>query len=137
MPWGWFDRKTDESGEWTGFLEQGVRVDRKLETQGTFRINSDMKGTLISQETLILGEEAAVEGEIIGNQVIVAGRFDGTIRATKRVEIQATGIITGTVYAPCVIIEPGAVFEGQCHILLPGESNETILIPMRSAASSN
>ena len=32
-----------------------------------------MKGTLVSQETLILGEKAAVEGEIFGSQVIVVG----------------------------------------------------------------
>ena len=137
MPWGWFDHKHDDSGEWTGFLEQGVRVDGKLETQGTFRINSEMKGTLASQGTLVIGEQAAVEGEIAGNQVIVAGRFDGTLRATKKVEIQSTGIITGDVHAPCVIIEPGAVFEGQCHILPPGDDVRAIVIAMRSAANSN
>jgi cytoskeletal protein CcmA (bactofilin family) len=135
MPWGWFDHKHDDTGEWTGFLDQGVKVEGKLETQGTFRINSEIKGTVLSEETLILGEKAAVEGEIIGNQVIVAGRFDGTLRAAKRVEVQATGIITGDVYSPCVIIEPGAVFEGQCHILPANEEARTIVIAMRSAAS--
>ena len=25
MALGWFDRKRQDSGEWTGFLEQGVR----------------------------------------------------------------------------------------------------------------
>ncbi|MGA2357110.1 MAG: polymer-forming cytoskeletal protein [Terriglobales bacterium] len=137
MPWGWFDHKHDHSGEWTGFLEQGVKLDGKLESQGTFRINSEMKGTLVSQEMLILGEKAAVEGEIQGNQVIVAGRFDGTIRAAKKVEIQTKGIITGDVYSPCVIVEPGAVFEGQCHIVPPGEDARVIVIAMRSAATSN
>jgi cytoskeletal protein CcmA (bactofilin family) len=137
MPWGWFNHKHDDSGEWTGFLEQGAKVEGTLETQGTFRINSEMKGTLVSRETLILGEKAAVEGEIIGNQVMVSGRFDGTLRATKKVEIQPTGIVTGDVYSPCVIIEPGAVFEGQCHILPPGDDARTIVIPMRSAANSN
>ena len=137
MPWGWFDHKHDDSGEWTGFLEQGVRVDGKLETQGTFRINSEMKGTLASQGTLVIGEQAAVEGEIAGNQVIVAGRFDGTLRATKKVEIQPTGIVTGDIFSPCIVIEPGAVFEGQCHILPPGEDAKILVIPMRSAASSN
>ena len=85
MPWGWFDHKrNDSSHEWTGFLEQGVKLDGKLESSGTFRIDSAVKGTLISQETLILGEHAAVEGEIDGSNIIIAGRFDGTIRATKR-----------------------------------------------------
>jgi cytoskeletal protein CcmA (bactofilin family) len=140
MLWRWFDHKNDQSeasGEWTGFLEKGVKVDGKLETHGTFRINSDMKGTVVSEETLILGEKAAVEGEIIGSHVIVAGRFDGVLRAAKRVDVQATGIITGDVHAPCVIIEPGAVFEGRCHISAPAEAEAVTVISMRSAANPN
>jgi cytoskeletal protein CcmA (bactofilin family) len=136
MPWGWFDHKHDATGEWTGFLDQGVKVDGKLELPGTFRINSEMKGTLVSRDMLVLGEKSAVEGEIIGSHVIVAGRFDGTLHATKRVEIQGTGIITGEVHSPCVLIEPGAVFEGQCHIVPPGDEAKPIVIAMRSAASA-
>jgi cytoskeletal protein CcmA (bactofilin family) len=136
MPWDWFSHKHDLSGEWTGFLEKGVKLDGKLETQGTFRINSEMKGTIVSEEALIIGEKAAVEGEIVGNQVIVAGRFDGILRAASKVELQSTGIITGEVHSPCVIIEPGAVFEGQCHIPVPGDVETKTVISMRSAAHS-
>lgn len=138
MPWGWFDHKSheDAAGEWTGFLEKGAKLDGKLETSGTFRINSEMKGVLHSDQMLILGEQAAVEGEIYGKQVIVGGRFDGTIHATENVQVRATGILTGDVYSPCVDIEPGAVFEGQCH-LSAGEEAAPLVIPMHSAANSN
>ena len=30
MPLGWFDRKRQDSGEWTGFLEQGVKLEGRL-----------------------------------------------------------------------------------------------------------
>ena len=60
-----FDRKRHDSGEWTGFLEKGVKVEGKLETTGTFRIDSTMKGTLVSSETLILGENATIEGQVL------------------------------------------------------------------------
>jgi len=138
MPWGWFDHKNrdDSSGDWTGFLEKGVKLDGKLETEGTFRINSEMKGTLVSQETLILGEQAAVEGEIFGKQVIVAGRFDGAVHATESVQVQSTGILTGDVYSPCVIIDPGAVFQGQCHIPASGDQ-KPLVIPMHAAVNSS
>ncbi len=58
----WFDRNRHDSGEWTGFLEPGVKLEGRLESSGTFRIDSSMKGTLVSGETLILGEHASVEG---------------------------------------------------------------------------
>jgi len=130
----WFDRKRHDSGEWTGFLEKGVKLEGRLETLGTFRIDSTMKGTLVSGETLILGENATIEGQIEGNYVIIAGRFDGTIRAKGKVEIQPKAIVTGEIHTPCLIIEPGAVFDGRCHMLAATQAAKPITIPIRSAA---
>ncbi len=137
MAWRWFDRKHQESSEWTGFLEPGVRLEGRLESTGTFRIDSSMKGTLVSAGTLILGEHSAVEGEIVGNRVIIAGHFDGTIQATRRVDIQAKAVVAGDIHTPCLVIEPGAFFEGQCHMLTAAEPEaaKPIAISIRSAAS--
>ena len=134
MTWGWFDKKRNDSGEWTGFLEQGVKVEGKLETTGTFRIDTAMKGTLVSEQKLVIGEHAAIEGEIEGNYVVIAGHFDGTIRAKGKVEIQTKAIVTGEIYTPCLLIEPGAVFDGQCHMLAPSQAAKPITIPIRSAS---
>jgi cytoskeletal protein CcmA (bactofilin family) len=134
---GWFDRKKHDPSEWTGFLEQGVKLEGKLETTGTFRIDSAMKGTLSSDDTLVLGEHAAVEGHIHGNFVIISGRFDGTIHARGRVEIQPNAIVTGEVHSPCLVIEPGAIFDGQCHMLAPTEAAKPVTIPIRSAAGQS
>jgi cytoskeletal protein CcmA (bactofilin family) len=134
---GLFDRKKHDPSEWTGFLEQGVKLEGKLEATGTFRIDSAMKGTLSSDDTLVLGEHAAVEGQIHGNFVIIAGRFDGVIHARGRVEIQPNAIVTGEVHSPCLVIEPGAIFDGQCHMLAPTEAAKPVTIPIRSAAGQS
>ena len=133
----WFDRKKHDPSEWTGFLEQGIKLEGNLETSGTFRIDSAMKGTLSSDDTLVLGEHASVEGTIIGNFVLIAGRFDGTIRARGRVEIQPNAIVTGEIHSPCLVIEPGAIFDGQCHMIAPSEAAKPMTIPIRSAAGQN
>jgi cytoskeletal protein CcmA (bactofilin family) len=133
---GWFDRrKRHDSGEWTGFLDQGVKLEGRLECTGTFRIDSAMKGTLVSHETLILGEHSNVEGQIEGNYVIVGGHFDGTIKASGKVEIQTKAIVTGEIHTPCLIMEPGAIFDGRCHMLSATEVSKPITIPIRSAAA--
>ncbi|MGA9884107.1 MAG: polymer-forming cytoskeletal protein [Candidatus Acidiferrales bacterium] len=137
MAWAWLDRNQSESSEWTGFLEEGVRLEGKLETSGTLRIDSAMKGTLISEGVLILGEHAQVEGEIIGNRVIILGRFTGTIRAKGRVEIHPKAIVSAEVHTPCMVIEPGSVFDGECHMPQPGEGAKPIAIPIRSIAQGS
>ena len=128
------DRKKDESGEWTGFLEKGVKFEGKLVTTGTFRIDSVATGTIVSTETLILGENASVEGTIQGSNVVIAGRFDGTVEAKCKVEIQPKAIVTGEIHTPCLIIEAGALFDGRCHMLSPAKAAKPITIPIRSAA---
>jgi cytoskeletal protein CcmA (bactofilin family) len=132
MAWSWLENK-GETAEWTGFLEPGVKFEGTLETKGMFRIDSQMKGAIVSREVLILGEHAEVEGEILGNQVLISGKFDGTIRASSRVEIQAKAIVRGKIHAPCVIIEPEAAFDGECHVVISTEPASSISIPVRSA----
>jgi cytoskeletal protein CcmA (bactofilin family) len=136
MSFAWLDRKDRESGEWSGFLEKGVSVEGRLDTTGTFRIDSPMKGTLTSDEKLIVGENARIEGQMEGNYIVIAGRFDGTIKAKGKVEIQTRAIVTGEIHTPCLIIEPGAVFDGRCHMLATNQAAKPITIPIRSAASA-
>ena len=135
LRWGLFDRKHEGSGEWSGFLEEGVKLEGKLEAPGTLRIDSYMKGVLVSEETLILGQHASVEGEITGNDVMIAGRFDGIIQARSKVEIQTKAIVTGEIHTPCLIIEPGAVFDGRCHVVGSTDPAKPITIPIRSVVA--
>jgi cytoskeletal protein CcmA (bactofilin family) len=131
----WFDRNRHDSGEWTGFLENGVKLEGRLECSGTFRIDSSMKGTLVSEETLILGDHSTVEGEIDGNNIIISGRFDGVIRARGKVELKTKAIVTGEIHCPCLIIEPGAAFDGSCQMLGPTPASNPVTIPIRSVAA--
>jgi cytoskeletal protein CcmA (bactofilin family) len=130
-----FDKKRSDSGEWTGFLEQGVKVEGRIESPGTFRIDCAMKGTLVSEETLIVGEHAAVEGQISGNYVVIAGKFDGVIEAKGKVEIQAKAVVTGEIHTPCLLIEPGGIFDGTCRMLASSDASRSVTIPIRSAAA--
>jgi cytoskeletal protein CcmA (bactofilin family) len=137
MVWGWLNHKRGEAGEWTGFLDQGVKIEGRLEAPGTFRIDSLVKGTLTSEETLIVGEHGFVEGFITGKHVLIAGRVDAIIHAKGRVELQANAIVTGEVHSPCLVIEPGAAFNGQFYLKREGEESEDpILIPVRSSAEA-
>ncbi|MGH9561260.1 MAG: bactofilin family protein [Terracidiphilus sp.] len=134
MAWAWLDKKQSEPSEWTGFLEKGVRLEGKLETSGTLRIDSAMKGTLVSEGMLILGEHAQVEGEVLGNRVIILGRFTGTIRAKGRVEIHPKAIVSAEVHTPCLVIEPGSVFDGEWHMPQNGDAAKPVAIAIHSIA---
>jgi cytoskeletal protein CcmA (bactofilin family) len=134
MPWISKGRGKDaESGEFTGFLDKGVRFEGTLEASGVFRLDAQMKGNLLSTHSLILGESARVEGQIEGDHVVISGKFDGVIFAKGRVEIQAKGVVTGEIHTPCLVIEPGGIFDGRCHMLAASESTKPLTIPIRAS----
>ena len=135
MFWKWSGRGSPRNGdEWTGFLESGVRLEGTLELAGTFRVDGQIKGNILSSHSLILGEAARVEGQIEGNHIVISGRFDGVIFAKGRVEIQAKGVVTGEIHAPCLVIEPGGIFDGRCHMLGSSEARKPLTIPIRAAS---
>ncbi len=134
MPWRSKGKGKDaESREFTGFLDKGVRCEGTLEASGVFRIDAQMKGNLLSSHSLILGEGARVEGQIEGNHVIITGKFDGVIFAKGRVEIHAKGVVTGEIHTPCLVIDPGGIFDGRCHMLAASESTKPLTIPIRAS----
>ncbi len=136
MAWGSKGReKSQESSEFTGFLDKNVRLEGTLEASGVLRLDAQMKGNILSSHSLILGEGARIEGQIEGNHVAIAGKFDGVIFAKGRVEIQPKGVVTGEIHTPCLVIEPGGIFDGQCHMLTASETAKPLTIPIRPAQS--
>jgi cytoskeletal protein CcmA (bactofilin family) len=132
----WLGSKAGDSTEWAGFIEKGVSVEGKIVITGTFRVDGQVKGTIVSEHSLLLGENSKVEGQLDANDVVIAGRFDGNIFAKERVEIQAKGVVTGEVHTPCLIIQSGGVLDGQCHMLSGAKDEEPITIPIRSGAQN-
>src|ERR1700687_5011630 len=106
MAWKWPGAAKDGTGEQgTGFIDRGATREGTLTVTVTFRIDGNVKGNIISEQTVILGEGAKVEGQIEGNRVVISGRFDGVIFAKGRVEIEAKGVVTGEVHSPCMVID--------------------------------
>ena len=137
MPWKWPGTSKDAGGEeWTGFIDQGVSLEGTLTLTGTFRIDGHIKGNIISEQTVILGENAKVEGQIEGNRVVIAGRFDGVIFARGRVEIQPKGVVTGEVHSPCMVIDPGGMLRWACHMPASSEAAAGVTIPIRAVSQA-
>ncbi len=105
MAWKWpgAAAKGASSEVWTGFIDQGVTLEGTLTVTGTFRIDGNVKGNIISEQTVILGESAKVEGQIEGNRVVISGRFDG------------------------------GIFDGRCHMLASSDAVASVTIPIRAA----
>lgn len=131
----WLGGKSAHSSEWAGFIDSGVSFEGKITVTGMFRVDGEVKGNIVAESGLLLGENAKVEGQIDANDVTIAGHFDGQIFARDRVEIQPKGVVTGEIHSPCLIIQPGGILDGQCHMLSAAasaaEEPQHVAIPVR------
>lgn len=65
---------------------------------------------------MIIGQSGTVEGEIKARRILVSGSFVGKIEA-ERLEIVASGKVTGEVSVAQLVVESGAHFNGTSRIL--------------------
>src|SRR5579884_3147480 len=123
---------TRSGPDWSGFLDREARLEGTLEVPGTFRLDGTLRGRILSHHTLVLGEAADVEGEIEARRVEIFGRFRGTLRASEHVQIHTGAVVAGDVHGPCLILEPGGHFDGNCYLLQNGTASEALLVPIRA-----
>jgi cytoskeletal protein CcmA (bactofilin family) len=90
--------KTTVKGEISG--DEDVLVEGVVE--GQIRINKDLR----------VGPGGTLKATVDAQSVVVSGELIGDCHAANRVEIQASGRLTGNIRAPRVVIAEGAVFKG-------------------------
>ena len=97
-----------------------------LNFDGTVRIDGKFEGKVITEDTLIIGETGHLMAEISAGTVICMGRVEGTIVASKKVEIHSTSKILGNIKSPAIDIELGGILDGNCDMT----GKETKIIPL-------
>ena len=103
-----------KSGDLNGFLDRGSSFKGELEFEDTMRIDGKFNGRIRSKNELIVGESAHIEGEIHVGRIAISGTVMGKITADQRVEIHRNGKVYSDIETPALVIEEGAIFQGNC-----------------------
>ena len=97
----------------------GMRIVGDVITEGSVRVEGEVRGTVRASKAVLVGREGIIEGEVYTQDAVVGGRVRGTIVAESRLELQATCDIEGVVHARAqhLHLEEGARFNGQVQML--------------------
>ncbi len=129
----WFGRKPRRlevtelvEEEMVGLLEPGIELEGKLKVNsGMMRLNAHIKGEITSEGTILIAGQGEIDGSIRTRLISVAGKVKGTIHAAERLEIKENGVVLGDIHTPCLIVEPGGYFDGECHMPAPEPHQQT------------
>ena len=94
-------------------ISSDIIIKGTLHAAGEVQLDGSMEGDVHAIK-LIIGEKAAVKGEIVCEEVTVRGRVEGGIRA-RQVQLASTSHIEGDILHSALSVETGAYFEGNCR----------------------
>lgn len=103
----------------SAFIDQGSEFEGKLTFKDTVRIDGSFQGEISSENTLVVGETGSIDATIRSNTVVVSGAVVGNIIASRQIILHKTARVQGDMKAPSLIIEEGAVFNGQLTMERP------------------
>jgi len=101
------------AGGLTAFIDQGSEFEGKLSFKDTVRIDGRFRGEISSENTLIVGESGEIEASIKSRNVVVSGSVVGNVVASAKVMLHKTARISGNVETGCLVMEEGAVLNGE------------------------
>ena len=106
-------------------IESAIEGDFKFSTPVNLKINSKFEGTLETKGTLIIGEKADIKVKIIkGENITIFGKIKGDIVSSKRLELSPPAKVIGSVKAPVLVINEGAMLKGKCQMPIEDEKSE-------------
>jgi cytoskeletal protein CcmA (bactofilin family) len=106
-------RMADQQGGEVTIVGQGAKLEGTVVSAGSLRIDGQIKGQVNADGDVMLSPQSAVEADIRAQNVSVAGRFKGSIVVKGRAEIARGGRVDGNITSKTLVIEEGAIFQGQ------------------------
>jgi cytoskeletal protein CcmA (bactofilin family) len=95
----------------------GTTIEGSIIFSGGLRVDGRVHGDVIAADdkpgTLVLSEQAQIEGEIRVSHVVINGTVIGPVHAAEYVELQPKANVTGDVHYKTLEIQLGAVVQGR------------------------
>jgi cytoskeletal protein CcmA (bactofilin family) len=94
-------------------IGEDATLEGKLSVQHAVRIDGKVNGELNSTDTITVGTTGQVEGGLTGENIVVGGQVEGTLKTNGLITLEAGSRFTGDLEATRLIIIEGATFNGR------------------------
>jgi cytoskeletal protein CcmA (bactofilin family) len=115
----------------------GTAVEGNITFTGGLRVDGHVRGNVFAADdkpgTLVLSEQARIEGEVRVSHVVINGTIVGPVHAADYAELQAKSNVSGDVYYRTLEIQHGAVVQGKFVYHVDGKSEK--VVPIKPAVA--
>ena len=115
-----------KEGRLSGFVGHGTTLTGETHFQAMLRVDGHLLGTVTSDSgTLIVGTNGQVHANVSVSSAMVNGNVNGDIIASEKIQLGRTARVIGNIQTPRLILEDGALFEGNCSMVKAKEAVES------------
>jgi cytoskeletal protein CcmA (bactofilin family) len=101
-------------------IGKSVIVRGELSGNEDLYLDGDLEGTItLTDSRLTIGPNARVLANINVRDLVVFGNLTGNVRASGRIELRQSAVVSGDLFASRLSIEESAVVQGKVELLVP------------------
>ena len=105
-----------ESSTQQNRIAQGTTIVGDIVSEGGFRIDGAIQGTIKTPGKIVVGKSGVVNGTLEGTNADFEGRFSGKMKLTGVLSLKSSAFIEGEVEIAKLAVEPGATFNAVCSM---------------------
>jgi len=97
-------------------LAKNTKMTGDVTSDGDFRIDGTLEGTLKTSGRVIVGPEGMIKGTVECSNADIEGKFSGKLLSSKTLTLKSSAVILGEVVTGKLSVEPGATFNATCSM---------------------
>lgn len=98
-------------------IGNGTKIEGNVSFAGGLRVDGEIVGNVTAvadqPSTLVISEQATIEGEIRVSHLVVNGAINGPVHAAEFLELQACARVKGDVHYNSLEMHLGAIVDGR------------------------
>ena len=112
-----FGRENKPQNRIDSLIGATTRIEGNVFFSGGLRVDGAVRGNVAGlpdqPATLVVSEQARIDGEVQAAHVVVNGTINGPVDARETLELQAGSRVKGDIHYKSIEIQQGAVIEGR------------------------
>ena len=108
------------------FIGKGTVVEGNVSTESSIRVDGKIKGSLTCKNTLTIGENGEIEGDVKAVNAIIGGRVKGKVIIQEKLVLESKSSLNGELKAKKLIIDEGATFDGTSNMVMEKPSSQPV-----------
>ncbi|MBT8303573.1 MAG: polymer-forming cytoskeletal protein [Bacteroidia bacterium] len=109
-------RQDSDSTSQQNRIAQGTKIVGDLTSEGGFRIDGLIEGTLKTPGKVVVGKMGSINGTLEGANADFEGKFSGKLILSGTLTLKSSAVIEGEVIVGKLSVEPGATFNASCSM---------------------